>query len=179
MSHFDDMTSGDARVQRTRRDLFQAFAQLVLHKRYDDIQVSHIIERAGIARSTFYEHFSSKDAILVDSMSGMLAVLAITAVDRNNERELRDILIHFWDNRAFGRIILNGPAYRLITQRLVVLIERRLDQSETQPDRQVPAQLLAIQLAEAMLAPIRSWLSGEVACDSGDLARHLIGGLQS
>lgn len=165
--------TSDARVERTRRDLFEAFAELVMHQRYECIRVTDIIARAGIARSTFYEHFASKDTILIDSMSGMLAVLAHTAVHRNNADDLSLILDHLWDRRAFARIILNAPPYRLITRRLAELIETAWQDADALPASTVPAHLQAIQAAEGLLALIRSWLCGEASCSVQQLAAHL------
>jgi AcrR family transcriptional regulator len=48
----------DKRTQKTRQALLGAFFGLVLERRYDEIKVADILERARVGRSTFYEHFS-------------------------------------------------------------------------------------------------------------------------
>ena len=58
----------DRRIQRTRSALLQAFVSLLLEpRRYDQIKVGDIVERANVGRSTFYEHFRNKDAAAVYS----------------------------------------------------------------------------------------------------------------
>ena len=55
----------DRRAQRTQNLIFSAFADFVQSKRYDRFSVTDIIERAGVGRSTFYDHFSDKNDVLL------------------------------------------------------------------------------------------------------------------
>lgn len=57
----------DRRVQRTRKSLQDALIKLILKQGYDSIGVQDIVEQANIGRSTFYTHYASKDAVLIDS----------------------------------------------------------------------------------------------------------------
>src|SRR6266478_4188983 len=47
----------DRRTQRTRRRLSGALIALVEDKRFDDITVQNVIERADVGRATSYTHF--------------------------------------------------------------------------------------------------------------------------
>ena len=69
-------TPNDRRATRTRRALLNAFVGLILERRYDEITVAAIIARADVGRSTFYEHFRSKDDLLHESMNWRRAFLA-------------------------------------------------------------------------------------------------------
>src|SRR5260221_3050753 len=51
----------DRRIQRTRRRLSGALIELVEEKRFDDITVQNVIERADVGRATFYTHFRDKE----------------------------------------------------------------------------------------------------------------------
>lgn len=51
----------DRRTNRTRRQLSTALVDLVKEKRFDDITVQNVIDRADVGRSTFYSHFRDKD----------------------------------------------------------------------------------------------------------------------
>jgi AcrR family transcriptional regulator len=66
----------DRRTARSRRAITSAFVALVLERRYDAIRVGDIVEKADVGRSTFYEHFRSKDDLLRQSMEGLLARIA-------------------------------------------------------------------------------------------------------
>jgi AcrR family transcriptional regulator len=162
----------DKRVQRTRQALLQAFFGLVLERRYDEIKIGDILERAGVGRSTFYEHFSSKDGILASSLVGPFQVLADATGERDNTAQLVLLLEHFWDNRAVARGIFLGAVRRKTTPVLIDLIEQRLKSDGTgkAPSLIVPARLAAIQLAEGLLAPTTAWLTGEAQCSAETLA---------
>ncbi len=51
----------DRRSNRTRRQLSGALVDLVKEKRFDDITVQNVIDRADVGRSTFYSHFRDKE----------------------------------------------------------------------------------------------------------------------
>jgi len=51
----------DRRTSRTRRSLSEALVELIKEKRFDDITVQNVIDRADIGRSTFYSHFRDKE----------------------------------------------------------------------------------------------------------------------
>lgn len=54
----------DRRQQKTRKAVFSAFEELVSEKRYEQITVQDIIDKADIGRTTFYAHFETKDSVL-------------------------------------------------------------------------------------------------------------------
>lgn len=161
----------DARTERTARELFLAFTRLVLSQRYDEFGVSDVIREAGVARSTFYQHFRNKDDLLVTSMGPMLSVIADAAVGCGNEDDLRFVLSHFWENRALARVTLKGRPLELIAEALAGLIETRLRESKAE----APAshRVIAIERATGKLAAIRAWLTGRVACGARELSKTL------
>src|SRR5690349_5121391 len=69
-------TVSDRRQQRTRDAIRRAFIALADKRRYEDFSVADLVAEANIGRSTFYEHYRSKDDVLRTLMDGMLAELA-------------------------------------------------------------------------------------------------------
>ena len=51
----------DLRIEKTYRALIGAFTELLEQRRYEDISISLLCERALIRRTTFYKHFADKD----------------------------------------------------------------------------------------------------------------------
>lgn len=74
----------DRRVQRTRKYLQEALIELILEQGYDSISVQDIVDRADIGRSTFYTHYSTKDAVFIDSFKALESELkaAVDAADK-------------------------------------------------------------------------------------------------
>ena len=54
----------DRRTEKTQEAIFQAFFDLLNDRTFQQISVGDIIEAANIGRSTFYNHFSSKDDLI-------------------------------------------------------------------------------------------------------------------
>lgn len=160
----------DPRRQRSRALLLQAFFDLVQSCPYGDITVGRVVERAGVARSTFYEHFRGKDELLADSLRGPLGRLADAVVDSTRIAALEGVLAHFWQNRRLAVAILRGAVGRRAQGVLAALLEQRLGSFE--PLR-VPARLAAVQLAGMLLAGVGDWLEGRQEISAGDLARSL------
>ena len=54
----------DRRKAKTIKAIRTAFADLLNAKRYSEITVQDILDRADVGRSTFYEHYKTKDELL-------------------------------------------------------------------------------------------------------------------
>src|SRR5215510_14602379 len=59
-----DQEKKDRRTRKTRQLLRSTLLALLKEKHYEDISVQDIIERADVARSTFYVHYVDKDDLL-------------------------------------------------------------------------------------------------------------------
>ena len=158
----------DPRRQRTRQALLGAFFVLVLERRYHEIRIDDILERAGVGRSTFYEHFPNKDALLAASIEQPFATLA-DAVLAPDIAAMTRLLEHFWQNRAIAPGIFQGAVRRKVGATLAAMIDARLKRAHRAHLR-LPSRLAAVALAEAQLAPIVAWLSGDAACSAAQLA---------
>ena len=159
----------DARVRRTRESILQAFVRLALDRRYDQIRTSDLIAGSGVGRSTFYEHFRSKDEVLIAALEPLLLPLANAALGRASKSQVRAALDHFWEQRGLARVILNSRAAHQLQRRLAAIIEARL------PDcGAVPPAMIANSAAAGQLAMLRMWLAGEASCSSDALARQMI-----
>lgn len=150
----------DRRAQKTRQALLDAFLGLVLTRPYDEIGVAAIAARAGVGRSTLYEHFAGKHALLSTSLAFPFGTLANTVCAPDNTQQLTALLEHFRQNRALAREVFTGPMRRHSMAVLVQLIRERL-RAERGATWLVPQRLAAIQLAEALLAPAVAWVLDE------------------
>lgn len=50
--------------EKTKKQLFASAAQLFNQYDFDEVTVDKIVEKAGVAKGTFYIHFESKDALI-------------------------------------------------------------------------------------------------------------------
>lgn len=164
--------TSDPRKGRTRADLLQAFFGLVLDRRYHEISVADVLAASGVAKSTFYEHFAGKDALLAASLEGPLAVLAGLVDGASTASDVERILEHFHDYGTVVRSLLKGPAFRVVRNELVGRVEARLDRG-LKARMRIPPRIAASAIADATLSPIVAWLDGEAACTAGELSLAL------
>ena len=66
----------DRRSERTRHILAHALVELMLERRYVDLTVQDILDRANIGRSTFYAHYWDKDDLLAGTIQRMIEALS-------------------------------------------------------------------------------------------------------
>ncbi|MDP3748306.1 MAG: helix-turn-helix domain-containing protein [Phenylobacterium sp.] len=160
-------------AQRTRAALFDAFVELVLERRYDRLKVGDIIARAGVGRSTFYEHYQGKDELLTEGLSGPFGVLADLVAERHDPARLQATVEHFWENRRIGNVLFAGATRRLVTGALASLIEQRLAERVGDRPAAVPPVLLAAQLAGGQIALVSAWLAGQAPASAEAIAGAL------
>lgn len=157
----------DRRSARTRKAILSAFVALVLERRYETIRVSEVIDKADVGRSTFYEHFRSKDDLLRKSMEGLLAMIADAAAPAPDEAKLAFAVDHFWENRRLARAVLAPPLGASVRRLLEGLIEARL---EDEPDL---AHARAVQIAGAQLALLEAWTHGDLTANKERIVERL------
>lgn len=168
-------SQADRRIQKTLLALREAFFELVLTYSYDEIKVSDIIEKANVGRSTFYQHYKSKDDILANSMGTLLDDLARSIEPEDNKQALLGLLEHFWENRKFAPKVFSGTARRVVVQALAERIESKLKLrcKKESVNPQVPANLVAHQLAETQLVITIDWMLGKGSCTVAPMAKHI------
>jgi AcrR family transcriptional regulator len=162
----------EKRSVHTRDLLLIAFRDLIMDKPYDELTVADIAGRAHVGRSTFYEHFPGKDGLLAASIAAPFSTLADTVGVNDNLPQLVELLEHFWAQRRLARELLVGAIRERSVRVLVGQIERRL-RIELAGRKSVlilPTRLVAVQMAEMLLAPIVAWLIGESRCNAATLA---------
>jgi AcrR family transcriptional regulator len=162
----------DSRSERTHGAIVRAFATLLFREGFENISVQRIAAEAGTARSTFYEHFSSKDDVLRASMAQFLTVLAQCASDDEQPLELTRVLTHFWENRRLTDVIFSGAPRRIVALSFSEMVEARLRQ-RGDAECLLPLRLAAIQIAEAQLALVESWMRGRAFAHIADMAAAL------
>lgn len=115
----------DLRILRTRKNIHQAFFDLLREKPYEKITVAEISDLAMINRNTFYLHYRDKDELMENLCQEHLASFQ-KLLDRQAQssqfsaslrKTVTSVLEEIDQNRAFYRVMLNNSDTRF-TERL-------------------------------------------------------------
>ena len=93
----------DRRIARTRLALRDAMLFLLPERGWDALTIQEICDQANVGRSTFYGHFSSKDALLAQSLNDLRDALNAAVADSAAPRQplacLAGLLAHMVEQR--------------------------------------------------------------------------------
>jgi AcrR family transcriptional regulator len=165
-----DRSRTDRRVERTRAALLQAFNALVTQRRYGAIRIADIVETANVGRSTFYEHFRTRDDILLVAMAPLFGRLSEAVAPPEGAQPLNGLIAHFWDKRALARLILAPPVEPKLRRALAAAIEARLPIAANPTKR----QLAATAIAAGQLGLLAAWIRGELSATADEIAEMIL-----
>lgn len=163
----------DRRSQRSRQALSAALLDLMLQKRYDEITVQDIIDRANVGRSTFYAHYLDKDDLLVSDFTRVLDALSShfrgQEGDPHAPPSLALFFTHVRDHHQIYKALMRGGGIELLYKKGHERLQRNIEQhlGELLPAGRAPAiplPLVADYMAGAVLTLLKWWLSHEMPC---------------
>lgn len=166
----------DRRVRHTWDTLGDALVNLMHEKPFEEITVQHILDRAGISRSTFYTHFSDKNDLFLSDVEEFFEMAAFSLSRHGDSSRrvapVREMLTHLAEWRPFfnamvsaGKIhdvmeIGQGCFARGIEQRLAELAAARANDTESIPGARAtapPASKAAAQMLAGALTSLITW----------------------
>jgi len=173
----------DRRIRRTRDRLGDALVALMQEKPFDDIKVQDVLDRAGVGRSTFYEHFRDKDDLLISDadefFESMATLLARRGDGSRRVAPVRELFAHVGDVEPFYRAMeasgLLQELLDLATDHFARGIGERLAARGVPPDER-PARAQA--LAGALFALLLWWMRRgrkESPGEMDDLFHRMVG----
>jgi AcrR family transcriptional regulator len=188
----------DRRILQTRDALGDAMVALMQEKSFESITVQHVLDRAGIGRSTFYAHYRDKNDLFFSDVDDFWqkAATSLWRLDENSTRvaPVRELLTHVADVRDFynalvtsGRVhdvmeLGEGHFARSIEQRLAhfnrrdkVSAPRAVNPQPAAPAAaDISRKVLAQALAGALFSLLRWWIvhGKPVPADQMDTLYH-------
>ena len=154
----------DRRIIRTRRLLAEALISLVLEKGYEDVTIRDVTGCAGVGYATFFRHYESKDALLMDVLEVVLADLLGLLRPRpagDGPDALGEALFRYvGENAEVCRVLVGDGASTALVRRMVEIGTRNVLRQNTpqEEDEKVPAEIAAHHLVVSSVALIRWWL---------------------
>ena len=136
--------STDLRILKTRRQIKEALLNLLDQQPFDTITVSQIAQQAMISRSTFYDHYPDKYALL-DAMYGeveeqfrYITEAYFTSTVHGYRLELANkILCYVMENARLFRVLLSNiiPSRNILLLLKEVLGEKCMEYLNKSPNK--------------------------------------------
>lgn len=164
------MAKPDRRVKRTRELLQKALIDLISERDYRAITIQDIVDRANVARTTFYVHFNSKDDLFMSCREAETFHFGPPRHLLTREQLLSpevppgmmSAFQHLSDARALLYPIFQSEDGLLILRRIrdegAHDIEASLRASFAETDSAIPFTLLANYLSGSRIALMQWWL---------------------
>jgi len=157
----------DRRSQRTRQLVSSALAELLQEKRYEDITVRDILERANIGSSTFYAHYFDKDDAQAALLQELLERLLQQLLHRSGKQEVvpsLELFEHIQQNsqqlQALVRSRSGEALWKVVEKTMSQMIEQALPSATSSP---MPASLVAHYLTTVFLTLLKWWLAEDMS----------------
>lgn len=161
----------DRRSRRTRHLLGNALVELMYEKRFDDITVQDILDRADVGRSTFYAHYTGKEHLLMSEIERVLHLLGnFAAESAPHDPELLPSLAffrHVQEHRRLLQAFIWGRGADMLTQQLQAQLSRIAEDNLRAligdgPEPAVPLPITARFVATTFLMLLRWWFDHEM-----------------
>ncbi|MEN2740586.1 TetR/AcrR family transcriptional regulator [Microbacterium sp. X-17] len=155
----------DPRVARTRRSLQEALLELARRRPLDEITVGDIVERAGVNRSSFYQHYTDKDTLLADALEvaiGEVSAPIVADPDYRMPPALVAYLEHLAANAALYRRVLGPHGSALVANRLRARVHQIAQEHLAYADAGIeglPADIAAAGIAGSALGVVTAWIA--------------------
>jgi AcrR family transcriptional regulator len=162
----------DPRVRRTRSMLREALVSLLLEKDFASISIKEITTRADVAYITFFRHYESLDALLMEvleeGLGGLLVHIETLAKQSETsalETEGRLIFEYIEQKADLFRILLKSQSVTRVRRQVVQNIARIFQKSclpLANSGNPVTIAITSNHIATSLLSLIEWWLENNM-----------------
>lgn len=169
----------DRRSLRTRQLVNSAMMELLAEKRYDEITVREILDRAGIGRSTFYSHYYDKDDVHTLMMEQMLERMNQQLSDRHAGQGIvpsLELFQHIYQDGQHFQAMVWGNAGERLWEMMQATLGRTIEQALESSGQDtslpsIPPAVVSQYLAGAFLNLLKWWLKAGMPYEPEEMDR--------
>jgi AcrR family transcriptional regulator len=157
----------DRRTARTQRSLSGALVSLVTEKRFDDITIQEVIDRADVGRSTFYSHFRDKEDLFQQDWERFLEGLA-QHIDWDKAGQAGFVPVaylfkHLQEFQTFYKSLVRSQKADAIFKSGVSYLSERIESAlserlKRKPLPSTPIPILSNYLSSELFSLLKWWL---------------------
>ena len=172
----------DRRYQRTQKALTKAMLDLISERPWGDITVEQIVDKADIAKKTFYAHYENKQQLLWVSLTSHFQAIEADMGTLNPDTLLTDskpltyaVFKHVAEFHVFYKsMLLEGSDENFPNLLMDYLAagsyQRHAPLREAAPFMTVDPMLIASTLSGALIGALRWWLRSDMSVSADEMA---------
>lgn len=176
----------DRRVAKTRKSIMQAFYVLLDKKKYSEITIQDIIDKADIGRSTFYAHFETKDELLHTMCKELFEhIFSSGSVDpsfletSDGADDLRNriyhLCSHLYDNKNEIVRIMRSESSEIYKHYLKEDLDELFKEKVTGMKSDIPESFIMKQFTDSFIAALEWWAAEGMKTPSDEVAGYYCG----
>lgn len=156
----------DRRSQRTRQLVTSAMMDLLAEKRYEEITVQDILDRAGIGRSTFYSHYFDKEDVHTSILEEMIERMRRQLSEKPAGQEIvpsLELFQHIYQERPHFLAAMGSPSGERMWEMMQSALSNMSEQAllaarEGTNQPLIPLSVVSQYLAGAFLNLLKWWV---------------------
>lgn len=163
----------DRRKKRSRNLLGLALLELVREKKFEQITIQDITDRADLNRATFYLHYGSKEELLADSLEAYFDELVQQISTKTMNKPIWEnpeademVFNHVAEHADLYRVLLGENGLGYVINRVIDYIaqysELQLRMGLGTAVPQAPIEIMARHVAGSLYAIITWWLMNDM-----------------
>ena len=179
----------DRRQKKTREAIFKAFSELLSKKSYEHITVGEIVDRANVGRTTFYDHFETKDFLLKELCEELFCHVFDSVDDRRSDHRHifecdapSSVIIHLLQHlkkNDYNILDLlscenNGIFLRYFKKNLKLLVYSQLHVFSYKIPRDLPEDYCVNHISAVFVETVRWWIENEMKESAEEIAEYFM-----
>src|SRR5687768_3059077 len=140
------------RVARSRAAVLEAGVELLVEGGPNAVTVDAVVQRSGVAKTTIYRHWSSRDELLVDVIQDVVPQTVVPPPDLAFEAALRLVMRTSCERSCDDRLRRAFPALLLAKAQNQGALDKLRDRSQAD-QRHLLEDLLQRGVAEGRIGP--------------------------
>ncbi len=172
----------DRRTQKTRRAIFDAFDKLITKKAYSKISIQDVIDQANVGRSTFYEHFETKDYLLMEKCTELFEHIFLPdqfekchgfSKDSNFNEKITHILYHLLEDKAVVKGILSSESGEIFLSSFRKYLIDIVKDEQVAVDG-IPQDFVQNHVSGSFIETVRWWVERDFAESPETVAKYYL-----
>ncbi len=174
----------DRRVLKTRQAIHEALFSLMQERQYSKITIQDIIDRANVGRSTFYQHFTTKDELLFSSIEHLLEVLnqyILSYVEHNGDRfgliPVVELFEHIKENNRVIKGLIRSESSGLFFLKVQEYWSDRVEQALKSKlpegiEPKIPLLILTNHISSTFINLLKWWLDNKMVYSPAQMEHY-------